>query len=90
MIRRGEIQSNGNRKFGQTPIPARLGVDKSKNPQLRNLDRENFNGKKPFNPFSIQDDSSIHSRLPRTAGRTVEKDSVAYQKYSHGLKWTPT
>ena len=90
MIRSGEIQRRGNRALGQIPIPASPATVTKSVHHATPLGQGNVMGKKFRNFLSGHEKLRIHCRVPTTAGRTVEKGRVAYQKYSQASKLLPT
>ncbi|GAI74604.1 unnamed protein product [marine sediment metagenome] len=89
IISSGDTQSSGKKAFGQTPIPARPDAEATRVKAARTLGCGNRNDLKCLNLFLSQWVDKIQSRMPKTAGNTVEKGSVAYQKYSDELNSGP-
>ena len=75
--------------MGHTPIPHSPMAATHNINQLPGLTYEREIGRKLLKPFANQESDSSHSRVLRTAAKTVEKGKVAYQKYAQGLKSHP-
>ena len=71
-------------------MPARQAADSVRTHAAAAIGRESLIGLVWEKLRFIQFILSRYCRVLNTAGNTVEKGSVAYQKYDHGLNCTPT
>ena len=71
--------------FGQMPMPASPQAENIRVKMAKTFGKATFSGQKRSNLCRSHRLEISQSRSPKTAGKTVEKGRVAYQKYSDEL-----